>query len=580
MISSLNLRVSWKPVNPQECVWKKLYRNIIRTMSQEEGTIHYNITIWYTNLFLCLKQWRYPAAKAAVDKEWEKLEKILAWNLTKVRSKKEVIDEARTKGAKVHFASLMDICHLKNAELETKHQKNKGRVVLRGDIVKDDSGSYAVFTEQGSSASQITAAKVMDIISRLPGCSGQAADAVSGLYPGQNGRCSKIIENFKIGMSRYLDTSTENTNGPNHGQVLKTQWFFLSEICTVILLQDYCGKGNSRKFYWSTVWRKFQIGNIFRKQRKRAFLVCVCGRFKNWLGRKIDRMWKVLMEDVDLSEPTSSLDHVYLGCAQRKCQTSKDIVDNCRNMFEFQISAGATEKLPHSEKLGANISSWSYDIEGHGKKCVERHCELANRTTQQLYEVPTPCMDDHQFKEKGMGFVGELSKVCSKIVLKCLYLARIELVTNVWHVWSLTVNTRVNSNNIVMWETLHNNAGWDLLHDSDVAADLEDSKSSSGGLLYIFRSHTISSNKLDVQETNINVTQLNRSRDCFNFSWCRFTQWMEFPLLISGIWILNCSILPLTNWKDPKKEYTETCCVTHHQTSTLQTKPNQTKPRL
>ena len=120
---------------------------------------------------------KIPAAKTAVDKEWEKLEKIPAWDLTKVRSKKEVIDEARTKGAKVHFSSLMDICHLKNAELEAKHQKYKGRVV--GDIVKDDSGSVAVFTEQGSSASQMTAAKVMDIISRLPGGDGQAADAVS-----------------------------------------------------------------------------------------------------------------------------------------------------------------------------------------------------------------------------------------------------------------------------------------------------------------------------------------------------------------------------------------------------------------
>ena len=88
-------------------------------------------------------------------------------------------DEARTKGAKVHFASLMDVCHLKNAELEAKHQKYKGPVVLRGDIVNDGSGSKAVFTEQGSSASQMTAAKVMDIISRLPGGDGQAADAVS-----------------------------------------------------------------------------------------------------------------------------------------------------------------------------------------------------------------------------------------------------------------------------------------------------------------------------------------------------------------------------------------------------------------
>ena len=73
---------------------------------------------------------KIPAAKEAVDKEWEKLEKMSAWNLTKVRINKEVIDAARTKGAKVHFVSVMDICHLKNAELEAKHQKYRGRVVL------------------------------------------------------------------------------------------------------------------------------------------------------------------------------------------------------------------------------------------------------------------------------------------------------------------------------------------------------------------------------------------------------------------------------------------------------------------
>ena len=137
---------------------------------------HYNLV---HKIFPMPQAMKIHAAKAAVDKEWEKLEKIPAWDLTKVRSKKEVIVEARTSGAKVHFASLMDICHLKNAELEAKHQKNKGRVVLRGDIVKDDTGSYVVFTEQGSSAPQMTAAKVMDIMSRLPGCAGQAADAVS-----------------------------------------------------------------------------------------------------------------------------------------------------------------------------------------------------------------------------------------------------------------------------------------------------------------------------------------------------------------------------------------------------------------
>ena len=119
-----------------------------------------------------------PDAKAAVNFVWEKLEKIPAWQMDPVKSKKDVILEAQKK-RKVHFAALVDMCHLKKTELERKHQKYKGRVVLRGDTVKDDSGACAVSTEQGSSASQMTAAKVMGVIARSPGCAGQAADAMS-----------------------------------------------------------------------------------------------------------------------------------------------------------------------------------------------------------------------------------------------------------------------------------------------------------------------------------------------------------------------------------------------------------------
>ena len=83
-------------------------------------------------------------------------------------------------------------------------------------------------------------------------------------------------------------------------------------------------------------------------------------------------------------------------------------------MFASRISAGRTEKLPYSDNL--RISSWSYDMEGHAKKFVERYCELANKKTQQqLYKVSTPCIDDHHFKEEEMKSVGELSQVCSHI---------------------------------------------------------------------------------------------------------------------------------------------------------------------
>ena len=80
-------------------------------------------------------------------------------------------------------------------------------------------------------------------------------------------------------------------------------------------------------------------------------------------------------------------------------------------MFESRISAGGVEKLPYSENFC--IFSWSYDMEGHAKKCVERYCELANRKTQQHYKVSTRCIDDHHSKEEELKSVG-----CHKYALQ------------------------------------------------------------------------------------------------------------------------------------------------------------------
>ena len=73
-------------------------------------------------------------------------------------------------------------------------------------------------------------------------------------------------------------------------------------------------------------------------------------------------------------------------------------------------------------------------MEGHAKKCVERHCEMVNMRTEQLYKVSAPCLDDHHFKKEELESVGEESEVCSRIVLKCLFLARIDGPDTLWSV--------------------------------------------------------------------------------------------------------------------------------------------------
>ena len=84
---------------------------------------------------------KIPDAKAAVAKRMGKIREDTGMAADESQKQKKVIAEARNEGRSVHFALLMDLCHLKNLELEPQFQKYKGRVVLRGDIVKSDSGS-------------------------------------------------------------------------------------------------------------------------------------------------------------------------------------------------------------------------------------------------------------------------------------------------------------------------------------------------------------------------------------------------------------------------------------------------------
>ena len=87
--SKQDLRVFWKLVNLQDCVWENRCRIIMKYILQEEETIHYSIIIWFTNLFLCLKSWTLLAAKAAVDKEWENWRKFRrrTWRKSEARKR-------------------------------------------------------------------------------------------------------------------------------------------------------------------------------------------------------------------------------------------------------------------------------------------------------------------------------------------------------------------------------------------------------------------------------------------------------------------------------------------------------------
>ena len=128
----------------------------------------------------------------------------------------------------------------------------------------------AVFTEQGSSASQMTAAKVIDVISRPPGCAGQAGDAVSSYTQVKMEDAPSLlkIRNQNVQIVGYV---YQDRNDQNHGPVWKIQSFLLSEICTVILLPELFWERQFDSVLQETDGKKFQIGNAFSLTQRKDY---------------------------------------------------------------------------------------------------------------------------------------------------------------------------------------------------------------------------------------------------------------------------------------------------------------------
>ena len=233
-----------------------------------------------------------------------------------------------------------------------------------------------------------------------------------------------------------------------------------------------------------------------------------CGIYSMWMAWKLAGK-KILIRCGKYSTKKSICENqhlyliIYTWAALKANVISNDIVDNYRTMFESRTWAVRTEKLPFTQNL--HILSWSYNMVGHAKKCVERYCELANKTTQQLYKSIYSMHRCPPLQRRR-------NKICWRLVTRMLpncseMLVRIGRPDILWSVknlhdrlrhWTKACDKRLNR---LIWYIHHtykhychvgntaNNADWDF-QDSDFEGDLENSKSTSGRTLCIFGSHT------------------------------------------------------------------------------------------
>ena len=142
-----------------------------------------------------------------MDKEWQKLEKISAWNLG-CDSTFCIIDKSLSSE---ECGTTEETSVIQRSSCTLKRYRERRFKLLcsihRVTIISITNDSR----------------KVMDIISRLLWTRRASSRRGIGLHPSKNGRFSEVVEYSQIGMSRHLDTSADDTNGLNHGPQYKAR---------------------------------------------------------------------------------------------------------------------------------------------------------------------------------------------------------------------------------------------------------------------------------------------------------------------------------------------------------------------
>ena len=106
-----------------------------------------------------------------------------AWDVKNARSKSEVVRQAKKDGKNSSLREFDGPLSPEERRTCRTPPEIQGASCASGETnVKDEEGYRAVFTEQGSSASQMAAARFLNTISKVRGMAGETSDAISAAY--------------------------------------------------------------------------------------------------------------------------------------------------------------------------------------------------------------------------------------------------------------------------------------------------------------------------------------------------------------------------------------------------------------
>jgi hypothetical protein len=371
---------------------------------------------------------RTPAAKAALDKEWEKLANhkrpdpkdkgVGCWDVGRVMEVDEVRAQARKEGKKVHIGRICELCVQKNSELKDDDplKKYKGRAVFLGDNVKDEYFDWAEFGELGSNPPTMEAAKSLDCLGCLPGYSVKTGDA-KGAYT-QSYLKAEIVTWVHLPRDRWPKSWEGKYKNP--------------VVPLVLALYGHPEAGG----YWeehceskilALGWVKigWEWPSVFWHPVKKAMLVISVDDFQlAAIDQDHDELWRGIKSVIDMDDETD--DGRFLGCLHEPFTAKSKDVKEILELHPQYHPRSSPAVCPYNDgtvKAGKSVNTGTpagksvntdvptpnylydpertivgrkYNMQDYVDECVVRFCELSGADPDKIKPAPTPFIDESQ----------------------------------------------------------------------------------------------------------------------------------------------------------------------------------------
>ena len=338
----------------------------------------------------------------AVQHEAQGLRQNQTWDDASVDTIQNWKVWSRNTGIRIHIADLLTLCGIKHFELEPSQWKYKGRIVYRGDRIRDTDGNVVLFQETATSPTAIIALQITLWFGMLPDHIVTCSDAVQAFLQSwldEDEYTLVLMPNelwlpswkAKFGEAARLAVRLQKSL---YGHPMAGKWWqnHLSS-CLVSLggieLQEH---PSNFIFRWNPSEHGGEVNQEF------VLLLNVYVDDLTLSGHRSchSSFWKVLTAKVKL-EPFQEVDvsgHLILG----------------RKHF--------IERSPSHTKV-------TFDMRTYVDQVVGTYCELTGISQQSLKKVTTPSFPESSMTDQELSQTGELSGLASKVLMRALWLSRL-----------------------------------------------------------------------------------------------------------------------------------------------------------